>query len=121
MFGDMWSLLIIRDIVYLGKKTYGEFVASGENIARNILASRLLQLEENGILTKKPHPRDGRKEIYELTEKGLDLIPILLDMADWGYRNNRPTDTPASWFNLVRANRQEMASRLPITLYGVKP
>ena len=79
----MWSLLIIRDIVYFGKKTYGEFLASDEGIATNILGSRLIHLEQKGILVKKPHDADRRKEEYVLTNKGLDLIPILLEMAGW--------------------------------------
>src|SRR5947208_6372448 len=82
-FGDMWSLLIIRDIVYFGKKTYGEFLASEEGIATNILASRLALLEQKGMLVKKPHEEDKRKEMYVLTEKGLDIIPILVEMANW--------------------------------------
>src|SRR5690349_5703698 len=84
IFGDTWSLLIIRDIVYFGKKTYGEFLESDEGIASNILASRLANLEQMGILRKKPHDADKRKEDYVLTEKGLDLIPILLEMSNWG-------------------------------------
>ena len=80
-FGDMWSLLIVRDIIYFGKKTYGEFLESDEGIATNIQASRLAQLVQTGILEKKPHATDKRKEVYALTEKGLDLIPILLELA----------------------------------------
>src|SRR5262245_20202306 len=76
-FGDSWSLLIIRDIIYFGKKTYGEFLASEEGMATNILASRLARLEEQGILVKNPLEQDKRKEEYVLTEKGLDLIPVL--------------------------------------------
>src|SRR5215831_11806649 len=82
-FGDRWSMLIVRDIVYFGKKTYGEFLDSGEGIATNILASRLVHLEQTGILVRKPHETDKRKEVYTLSEKGLDLIPVLLEMAHW--------------------------------------
>src|ERR1700740_1167472 len=81
-FGDSWSLLIIRDMVYFGKKTYGEFLESEEGMATNILASRLARLEQQGILLKHPSPSDKRKEEYVLTEKGLDLIPFLVDMRD---------------------------------------
>jgi DNA-binding HxlR family transcriptional regulator len=82
-FGDKWSLLIIRDIVFWGKKTYGDFLGSDERIATNILASRLAQLEENGILAKSPHPTDKRKDIYTLTEMGMDLIPLLVEIVAW--------------------------------------
>lgn len=88
IFGDRWSLLIIRDIVFSGKKTYGEFLKSEENIATNILASRLAFLEEQGILTKSPSPTDGRKDFYSLTEKGLDLIPILINIMCWSKQHN---------------------------------
>src|SRR5437762_7785261 len=87
-FGDPWSLLIIRDMVYFGKKTYGEFLESDEGIATNILADRLAHLEATGILIKKRHTTDKRKEVYFLTEKGLDLIPILLDLATWGAKHD---------------------------------
>lgn len=83
IFGDRWSLLIIRDIVFAGKKTYGEFLKSEEGIATNVLASRLAFLEEQGILWRAPSPTDGRKDFYTLTEKGLDLVPILLNVVVW--------------------------------------
>jgi len=83
VFGDRWSLLIIRDIVFAGKKTYGEFLKSEEGIATNVLASRLAFLEAQGILSKAPSPQDGRKDFYTLTEKGLDLIPIALSIVTW--------------------------------------
>ncbi|MDB5724792.1 MAG: transcriptional regulator, HxlR family [Novosphingobium sp.] len=83
IFGDRWSLLIIRDIVFVGKKTYGEFLKSEEGIATNILASRLALLEEQGILSRAPSPVDGRKDFYTLTEKGLDLIPVVLSIVLW--------------------------------------
>ena len=83
IFGDRWSLLIIRDIVFAGKKTYGEFLKSEERIATNVLASRLAFLEEQGILSKAPSTDDGRKDFYTLTEKGLDLIPIVLNIVLW--------------------------------------
>jgi DNA-binding HxlR family transcriptional regulator len=116
MVGDAWSLLIIRDIVYFGKKTYGEFLTSDEGIARNILANRLTQLEGNGILAKKPHPSDGRKEIYELTDKGLGLIPILMHMAEWGSEHYAESGAPKSWIDLVRSDREGMAKLIRETV-----
>ncbi len=107
-FGDTWSLLIIRDIVYFGKRTYGEFLESPEGIATNILACRLVQLEEKGILTKCPDAEDKRKEVYSLTDKGLDLIPVLLDMATWSARYDPEIAVPQNWITAVNANRDEM-------------
>ena len=85
--------VIIRDIVYFGKKTYREFLASEEGMATNILASRLRSLEQQGILVKKPSEQDKRKEEYVLTEKGLDLIPVLVEMANWSAEYD-PTPAP---------------------------
>jgi DNA-binding HxlR family transcriptional regulator len=108
MFGDPWSLLIIRDIVYFGKKTYGEFLASEEGMATNILASRLAHLEQQGILVKKLSEKDKRKEDYVLTEKGLDLIPVLVEMANWSAEHDSHTAAPAAWIALMRAEREKM-------------
>ena len=107
-FGDRWSLLIIRDMVYFGKKTYGEFLASAEGMATNILASRLVHLEQQGLLVKKPDETDKRKEVYVLTEKGLDLIPILLDMASWGAQHDPHTAAPQAWIARVKADKEKM-------------
>jgi DNA-binding HxlR family transcriptional regulator len=83
VIGDSWSFLIVRDIVFWGKHTYGEFLHSPEHIATNVLASRLAHLEDREILVKQPHPTDKRKETYGLTERGLDLIPALLELSGW--------------------------------------
>jgi DNA-binding HxlR family transcriptional regulator len=108
MFGDPWSLLIIRDIVYFGKKTFGEFLASEEGMATNILSSRLTRLEEQGILKKRPSEQDKRKEEYVLTEKGLDLIPVLVEMANWSAEYDQQTAAPAAWISLMKADRERM-------------
>jgi DNA-binding HxlR family transcriptional regulator len=88
IFGDRWSLLIIRDIVFAGKKTYGDFLKSEEGIATNVLASRLAFLEEQGILSRAPNPDDKRKDFYTLTEKGLDLIPVMLNVVLWSAKHD---------------------------------
>ena len=107
-FGDPWSLLIIRDIVYFRKKTYGEFLESDEGMATNILASRLAHLEQQGFLVKKPSLSDKRKEEYALTEKGLDLIPVLVEMANWSAQHDPHTAAPAAWIALMKAEREKM-------------
>lgn len=82
-FGDRWALLIIRDIVFRGKRTYGEFLKSEEGFSTNILASRLEHLINEGIIQRESDKTDGRKDIYSLTEKGLDLIPMIFEMVLW--------------------------------------
>jgi DNA-binding HxlR family transcriptional regulator len=83
MLGDRWSLLIIRDMMLRGFRTYKEFLGSYEKIATNILADRLRKLEAYGIITTEPDPSDGRKLIYSLTRKGIDLAPVLAEMVLW--------------------------------------
>lgn len=82
-FGDRWSLLIIRDIIFWGKKTYSDFLRSDEQIATNILAARLASLEEAGIVFRTAHPTDKRKDVYGLTTRGLDLIPLMVEIISW--------------------------------------
>ncbi|HEY3275570.1 MAG TPA: helix-turn-helix domain-containing protein [Syntrophorhabdaceae bacterium] len=84
ILGDKWTLLIIRDLMFSGKKTYGEFLQSPEKIATNILADRLLVLEQNGIIEKKAFPGNKVKNLYQLTPKGIDLMPILFEIILWG-------------------------------------
>jgi DNA-binding HxlR family transcriptional regulator len=88
MFGDRWSLLIIRDIIFSGKKTYGQFLKSEEGIATNVLATRLAFLEAQGILARAPSVEDGRKDFYTLTEKGLDLVPVVLNIVLWSAQHD---------------------------------
>ena len=83
MLGDRWSLLIIRDMMLLGYRSFKQFLNSHERIATNILANRLRRLESYGIITSSPDPSDGRKLIYSLTKKGQDLAPVLTEMVLW--------------------------------------
>ena len=83
MLGDRWSLLIIRDMMVFGYRGFKEFLNSHERIATNILADRLKRLEKYGIISAAPDPSDGRKLIYSLTAKGLDLAPVLTEMVLW--------------------------------------
>jgi DNA-binding HxlR family transcriptional regulator len=83
MLGDRWSLLIIRDMMLRGFRSYKEFLESYEGIATNILADRLRKLEAYGIIATQRDPSDGRKVIYALTEKGIDLAPVMSEMVLW--------------------------------------
>ena len=83
MLGDRWSLLIIRDMMLRGFRSYTQFLESYERIATNILAHRLKKLQRYGIIAAQEDPLDGRKLIYTLTEKGMDLAPVLTEMVLW--------------------------------------
>jgi DNA-binding HxlR family transcriptional regulator len=111
-FGDAWSLLIVRDIVFWGKRTYGEFLDSGEGISTNVLASRLAHLEQKGILSRGPHESDGRKEVFTLTEKGLALIPILLEMSGWSAQHDPDTTAPHAFVAAVYRDRDGMFRKI---------
>ncbi len=84
VFGDRWSLLIIRDLMVRGYRTFKEFQQSGEGIASNILADRLRKLEASGILGREQGESDKRQVNYRLTAKGIDLAPVLLELLIWG-------------------------------------
>jgi DNA-binding HxlR family transcriptional regulator len=83
MLGDRWSLLVIRDMMLRGFRSYKEFMECYEGIATNILADRLRKLIAYGIITAEPDPADGRKLVYLLTAKGIDLAPVLTEMVLW--------------------------------------
>ena len=87
MLGDRWSLLILRDMMLRGYETFNEFLHSDEKIATNILTDRLRRLESYGILETRRDPADGRKMIYTLTPKGIDLAPVLTEMVLWAARH----------------------------------
>lgn len=88
VFGDKWSLLIIRDIMLRGKVSYSEFLESEERISTNILVNRLKVLEEENIVSKNVSPANKSKFNYSLTEKGIDLLPIVIEIMDWGAKYN---------------------------------
>lgn len=104
LLGDRWSLLIIRDVMVRGYRTFREFLGSGEGIASNILSARLHKLEAAGILTRVPAEDDGRSMYYRLTAKGIALAPVLLEMLIWG-AHHEPTDAPCSVITQMEQNR----------------
>ncbi|MFB5675978.1 winged helix-turn-helix transcriptional regulator [Paenibacillus terreus] len=106
IFGDTWSMLIVRDMAALGKQTFGEFLESEERIGPSVLADRLAHLERKGIIRKRPSETDKRKIIYSLTENGLDVIPILYEIAVYGSRHSPDPDAPDVWFKSLEFDKQ---------------
>jgi DNA-binding HxlR family transcriptional regulator len=113
-FGDRWALLILRDIVFRGKRTYGEFLRSEEGFATNILASRLEHLLDQGILKRETHGEDGRKDIYSLTEKGLDLVPILFEMVLWSAKYDERSEAKriSPLVELIRSDNRSISTKV---------
>ncbi|HSF54654.1 MAG TPA: helix-turn-helix domain-containing protein [Algoriphagus sp.] len=106
VFGDKWSLLIIRDLMFFQSRTYGDFQKSKEKIATNILASKLKSLEENGIITKAAHPDSKAKVLYKLTQKGIDLLPILVEINLWGEKYFEISPELKSLLNEIKEDKQ---------------
>ena len=106
MLGDRWSLLIIRDMMLSGYRSFKEFLESDEGIATNILADRLRRLEEYGIIRAEADEFDGRKLIYQLTPKGIDLAPVLTEMVLWAARHEETGNQ--ALVRLLRADKQKV-------------
>jgi DNA-binding HxlR family transcriptional regulator len=109
ILGDRWSLLIIRDMMLRGFRSYKEFLESYEGIATNILADRLRKLEAHGIITTSREPSDGRKVIYSLTPKGIDLAPVLTEMVLWAAGHEK-TENEALVREMKKDKQQFLAS-----------
>ncbi|HEX3543228.1 MAG TPA: helix-turn-helix domain-containing protein [Candidatus Acidoferrum sp.] len=103
--GDRWSPLIIRDVMLRGFRSYTQFLDSYEHIATNILADRLKKLEGYGIVATQQDPSDGRKFIYTLTEKGMDLAPVLTEMVLWAAAHEE-TQNP-ELIRLIKKDKQK--------------
>jgi len=104
IFGDRWSLLIVRDLMVRGYRTFRDFENSGEGIATNILTDRLRNLRAAGIIVTEPDPEDARRVNYRLTRKGIDLAPVLLELLIWGATHEQ-TGAPCAMIEKMARNR----------------
>ncbi len=104
LFGDRWTLLILRDVILFDRHRYRDFLASPEGIASNILSDRLKRLEAAGLITKSPDPADRRQVIYEATDKGAALKPVMLEIAAWGAAHGE-SGAPPDFAERYYANR----------------
>jgi DNA-binding HxlR family transcriptional regulator len=111
VLGDKWSLLIIRDMMVRGHKTFKQFQESGEGIATNILADRLQKLVAAGLVTAEKDQVDARRVNYRLTQKGIDLAPMMLELLIWGARHQE-TGLPNAWIEMVARNRVEFLAEV---------
>jgi DNA-binding HxlR family transcriptional regulator len=105
LFGDRWSLLVIRDLMVRGYRTFREFQQAGEGIATNILADRLRRLEAANIVFAEPATDDGRSIHYRLTSKGIALAPVLLELLIWAAQHE-DTAAPCSFITHMEQNRE---------------
>jgi len=107
ILGDRWSLLIIRDLMVRGYRTFKDFQGSSERIASNILADRLRKLEAAGMISAELEGTDARRINYRLTEKGIDLAPVLLDLLIWAARHEE-TGAPCAVIDNIEKNREQV-------------
>lgn len=107
--GDTWTLLIIRDLMFKGRKTFKEFLEAEEGIASNILTDRLQRLEALAIITKREDPDDARKFDYRLTEAGIDLAPTLLEMILWSAKHFKTSAPPEILEQMVNHRKRFLA------------
>ena len=111
VLGDHWSLLIVRDLMFEGPCRYGELLRAKEGIATNILAARLRQLETDGVIGRRRDPADARRWVYRVTQKGIDLAPIFLELSIWSARHYR-TDAPAAVMRRMTGKRKRLIAEL---------
>jgi len=111
-FGDRWSLLIIRDLLFKGSETYGEFLSGDEGFATNILADRLKDLEDEGIVRKSRDPENRRRNIYRLTKKGADLAPAMLEIMRWSEKYDPNTFVKKKIVDRIENDREAFLAEL---------
>jgi DNA-binding HxlR family transcriptional regulator len=111
VFGDRWSLLIVRDLMVRGYRSFKEFAESGEGIATNVLSDRLKKLQRAGIIVANEEPADFRRVHYELTEKGISLAPVLLELLIWA-AHHEETGAPCGVIEHIERNRTEVLAEV---------
>ena len=112
MFGDKWSLVIIRDLMFFAKRHYSEFLRSPDGISTNILAARLVSLEKKGIITKEPDKNHKAKYVYSLTEKGLSLMPVMLSVINWSATFSKHSAVPEGFVAEYEKDKDAFQDRL---------
>jgi len=112
IFGDKWTFLIIRDLMFKGKHYYGELLQSEEKIATNILADRLSLLENEGIVIKTTDPSHGSKFIYKLSQKGIDLLPVLAEVILWSAKYDKSTAADVKFVSRVKRDKENLLKEI---------
>jgi DNA-binding HxlR family transcriptional regulator len=112
IFGDKWTLLIVRDLIFKDKSTYGEFLKSEEGMATNILADRLRLLEHAKIIKKIQDKQDKRRDIYKLTTKGIDLLPILVEIILWSAKYDLHTAASKEFIASAQSNKEKLLQEI---------
>ena len=112
VIGDRWSILIIRDLMLTNRNEFGHFLKSAEGISTNILTERLERLQCYGIIAKLPHPTHGKKFIYQLTSKGREFAPVLMELALWSEKMFPSTSIPKPLKKMIREDPEGLYKRI---------
>lgn len=111
IFGDKWMLLLLRDIMFNGKNSFLEFRAADEKISSAVLTEKLNILLNEGIVSKVTSPKNASKFLYLLTDKGIELVPVMVEMLNWGSRYN-PDGGPKTWLDRIKQNKKKAITEL---------
>ena len=112
LIGDRWTLLVVRDMTLMGKTRFSEFLESPEGIATNVLSDRLQRLQDSGIVISGKDPEDGRRVLYAMTKMGLDLLPMMLELAVWGAKHRPESGVPKELKERYLADKDQFLSEL---------
>ena len=118
VFGDAWTLLIIRDLMFKGRTSYTDLLRAEEGIATNVLADRLVRLDEDGVIEKIAGSGRGSASHYRLTSKGVDLLPIMLDIIGWSAKYDPKTAADRRFVRRLRRDRAGLESEIRASLAG---
>ncbi|SEJ37749.1 transcriptional regulator, HxlR family [Dyadobacter koreensis] len=111
IFGDKWMLLLLRDIMFNGKNSFLEFRASDEKISSAVLTEKLNILLNEGIVSKVTSPKNASKFLYLITDKGIELVPVMVEILKWGSRYN-PDGGPKTWLDRIKSNEKKAITEL---------
>jgi DNA-binding HxlR family transcriptional regulator len=115
IWGDKWSLLIIRNLMFHNINTYGEFLKAPEKIATNILADRLVSLEKSGLISKREHPESRAKIFYHLTPMGIDLLPVMMEISIWAEKYFEISAMSREMISQVKKNKKNLIKSLTMS------
>jgi DNA-binding HxlR family transcriptional regulator len=112
IFGDRWTMILLRDLLFRGYRRYGQLLRNGEGISTNILADRLNRLEENGLLTREPDPENGTRVIYQPTRKAVSLIPIFVAIMEWGIETDPDCGMTREFLEFMKTRQKAITADL---------
>ncbi|BDS15060.1 winged helix-turn-helix transcriptional regulator [Aureispira anguillae] len=110
--GDKWSLLIVRDLMFKGKRHYNEFFESGEKVSTSVLGDRLKKLEQSGIISKGADQVKKSRIKYSLTKKGIDMLPFMVNMIVWSSIYDANTEAEPSFLVAAKENPDHLLKTL---------